>query len=179
MKAIVWRNALAALLILSITACAGMFETGTRRINLVHKPSGERVNAVYWQDGSYDRSVMKKISALMRDRTANDTHPIDPKLIDQLHKLLGALALPETTEIEVTSGYRNPQRNAKLSETNGKVARDSLHTKGQAVDIRIAGISGKAVAAISQTMQAGGVAFYPENKHIHVDTGTVRTWRTR
>jgi uncharacterized protein YcbK (DUF882 family) len=179
MKATVWRNIVAAALLLSLTACAGLFETGVRRIHIVHKPSGERVNAVYWENGSYDRSVMKKVSRLMRDRTADKTHPIDPKLVDQLHKLLAALALPETTEIEVTSGYRDPSRNAKLSETHSGVARESLHTKGKAVDIRIAGVNSKAVAAISQTMQAGGVAWYPKSRHIHVDTGAVRTWGTR
>jgi uncharacterized protein YcbK (DUF882 family) len=179
MKATAWRNIIMLLTLLSLSACAGLFETGVRRIHLVHKPSGERVNAVYWENGSYDRSVMKRISRLMRDRVADDTYPIDPKLIDQLHKLVAALALPETTEIEVTSGYRNPERNKKLSDTHGNVARESLHTKGKAVDIRIPGVNGKAVAAISQTMQAGGVAWYPKSRHIHVDTGAVRTWGVR
>lgn len=179
MKAIPLRNLLCLALLFALAACSSMFERGTRSINIVHPPSGERVAGVYWQDGSYVKPVMRKINRLFRDRAANREEEIDPKLIDQIHKLLSALALPEDTEVQLTSGFRDPARNHKLADKNNGVARESLHTKGQAADIRIKGIDGKAVAAVAKTMQHGGVSYYPKSRHIHVDTGDVRSWNPR
>jgi len=28
-------------------------------------------------------------------------------------------------------------------------------------------------------MQRGGVAYYPEDNHVHVDLGNIRSWKTR
>lgn len=164
--------------LLVVTACAG--RTGSaHHINIVHKASGERVDAVYWDGSGYDRSTMKKINKLFRDRVTGEVYEIDPQLIALIDELLSALALPPGTEVQLTSGFRSFQRNAELAQKNENVARQSYHTKGQAADIKIPGINGKAVAAVAQTIQGGGVAFYAKTGHIHVDTGTVRTWKTK
>ena len=47
---------------------------------------------------------------------------------------------------------------------------------GWAVDFRIEGVKGKAICEIAKTMQRGGVAYYPEDNHVHVDLGNIRTW---
>jgi uncharacterized protein YcbK (DUF882 family) len=164
-------------LIFFLTSCAS-FETGTRRINIVAQGTKERVQTVYWQDGRYEKTALREINRLFRDRTANKEYEIDPKLIDQIHALLSALALPEDTEVVLTSGYREPARNAELASRNKDVAQGSLHTKGKAADIKIAGVSPKAVAAVAKTMQGGGVAWYPKTGHIHVDTGGIRSWKS-
>lgn len=171
--------ALIAVLFLATACAATSGGAEAKRINLWHKPSGERVQAIYWADGSYNRATMRKINQLFRDRTTGEVHPIDPNLIRLIDELLSALALPAGTEVELTSGFRSPSRNADLAERNENVARQSYHTKGQAADIRIAGVNGKAVSAVAQTIQGGGVAFYPKSGHIHVDTGTVRTWKPK
>lgn len=136
------------------------------------------MRTVYWQDGRYEKVAMREINKLFRDRTANEEIEIDPKLIDQIYFLLNALALPEDTEVVLTSGYRTPARNRDLAKKNRDVAEHSLHTKGKAADIKIAGVSAKAVAAIAKTMQGGGVSWYPKTGHIHVDTGAVRAWKS-
>lgn len=161
-----------------LAGCAGFWGGGgpPRQINIVHKPSSERVQAVYY-DGDYRRSVLKQINQLFRDRRTGEVHKIDPKLLDLMTELLSALALPPDTEIELTSGFRSPKSQADLVQKQESSARRSLHTTGQAADIRIKGVNGKAVAAVAQTIQGGGVAFYPKTGHIHIDTGAVRTWR--
>lgn len=163
------------LLVFLVTSCAG---GPPRQINIVHKPSGERVSGTYYS-GGYDGAMMTRINQLFRDRETGEVHKIDPKLIDMIDNVLGALALPPGTEVELTSGFRSPSRNAKLAQRDRSVARESLHTTGHAADIRIPGVEGKAVAAIARTMQGGGVAYYPKSRHIHVDTGAVRTWAAR
>ncbi|MGE3769813.1 MAG: YcbK family protein [Bdellovibrionales bacterium] len=178
MPATTLRNLVAFAALLAATSCAS-YESGSRYINLVYYPGGERVKGIYKTNGSYDKSMMRRINTLFRDRTANEEEEIDPRLIDQINDLLSALALPEDTEVQLVSGFRDPQRNAELARTNKSVARESLHTKGQAADIRIEGISANAVAAVAKTMQGGGVSYYPKTNHIHVDTGAVRSWTAR
>ena len=152
---------------------------GTRVINIVNFKTGERVYGAYAHDGHYDRDVMERISHLFRDQTTHEEHPIDPHLIDVMEELLSALALPQDTQIELTSGYRTPEHQADMAQRDENAARKSLHTTGQAADIRIPGVKGKAIGAVAQTMQKGGVCYYPKTGHIHVDTGRVRTWEAK
>jgi len=148
----------------------------TRRIVLEYPYTGEKLDVVYYHNGTYDAAVMGKINDLMRDRHANVVGTIDPELIDYMVDIRTRLGLPPTVVFDVLSGYRTPETNAKLAQTNGNVAKESLHMHGWAVDFRITGVSGKAICAIAETMQRGGVAYYPEDNHVHVDLGNIRTW---
>jgi uncharacterized protein YcbK (DUF882 family) len=120
--------------------------------------------------------AMDQIDRLMRDRHANVVGKIDPELIDYLVDIRTRLGLPQTVVFQILSGYRTPETNARLSISNGNVAKESLHMHGWAVDFRIEGVNGKAICAIAETMQRGGVAYYPEDNHVHVDLGNIRTW---
>ncbi|HYE50620.1 MAG TPA: DUF882 domain-containing protein [Azospirillaceae bacterium] len=186
------RRCLAALALLLLAACAGGRPPGVpepvpelpplpdlRRIVLVHQPSGERADVVYWHNGAYDPRAMEKVSLLLRDRTAGKIGAIDPLLLDFLFDLLYRTGLPPTTEIHVYSGYRAPETNAKLVKANPQAARESFHMQGKAVDVKVPILPGAAIAEIAKTMQRGGAAYYPSTGHTHVDTGPVRTWRTR
>jgi uncharacterized protein YcbK (DUF882 family) len=112
----------------------------------------------------------------MRDRHAGVVGKIDPELVDYLVDIRKRLDLPQTVPFQILSGYRTPETNARLAITNGNVAKESLHMRGWAVDFRIDGVSGKAICEIAKTMQRGGVAYYPEDNHVHVDLGNIRTW---
>jgi len=147
-----------------------------RRIVLVYPYTKETLNVVYFHDGGYDASVMDKIDRLMRDRHEDVAGKIDPELVDYMVDMRKRLGLPETVPFQVLSGYRTPETNAHLAISNGNVAKESLHMHGWAVDFRIEGVNGKAICEIAKTMQRGGVAYYPEDNHVHVDLGNIRTW---
>lgn len=153
---------------------------GTRTIHIHAAHTNERVAGTYAHDGHYDAALLEQLAKLFRDRTTGEVHAIDPRLIEVIYNLLSALALPETTEVELTSGFRSPGRQAELAQRNENFARRSLHTTGQAADLKIPGIlngrGGSAIGEIAKTLQGGGVAYYPKTGHIHVDTGAVRTW---
>ena len=151
----------------------------TRRIVLAYPYGGEKVDVVYFAKGRHDPAAMKKINTLMRDRHANITGKIDPELIDYLVDIRKRLSLPENVPFQILSGYRSPKTNARLARSNGNVAKESLHMHGWAVDFRIDGVNGKAICEIAKTMQRGGVAYYPEDNHLHVDLGNIRTWHER
>ncbi|HYC05906.1 MAG TPA: DUF882 domain-containing protein [Azospirillaceae bacterium] len=150
-----------------------------RRIVLVHQPSGEKADVVYWFNGQYDPRAMERVKLVLRDRNDGTVGEIDPLLLDFLFDLLYRTGLPSSTEIHVYSGYRSPQTNARLVKANPQAARESFHMQGKAVDIKVPILPGAAIAEIAKTMQRGGAAYYPSTGHTHVDTGPVRTWRTR
>jgi len=150
-----------------------------RSIVLVHPPSAERLNLTYYQNGRYDSESMRAIDRLFRDRHTGKIGSVDPELIDYLVDVRTRLGLPPTVVFEILSGYRSERTNEKLRDSNKQVAKESLHCHGWAVDFRIKGVNGNAVAEIAKTMQRGGVSYYPSSNHVHVDLGNIRTWATR
>jgi uncharacterized protein YcbK (DUF882 family) len=140
-----------------------------RSIVLQHPWQKDRVHVAYRRGGEYDAQALAAVSDLFRDRRTGEVHPIDPRLLDLLWDLRAALGLPETHPVHVVSGYRSP--------TAAKSG--SLHTRGEAADIRIPGVPGYKVAAATAEIARGGWAHYPGTDHVHVDVGPVRTWAAR
>jgi uncharacterized protein YcbK (DUF882 family) len=76
----------------------------------------------------------------------------------------------------VVSGYRSPETNAFLRMTSRGIAKNSLHTDGKAIDIRLPGYELKTVQRAALDLQVGGVGYYPDSDFVHVDVGRVRYW---
>jgi uncharacterized protein YcbK (DUF882 family) len=81
-----------------------------------------------------------------------------------------------TGEIHVISGYRSPEYNAQLVKRSRRVARNSLHIEGQAIDFYIPGVGLRELRHAALKLQYGGVGFYPRAKFVHLDCGPFRTW---
>ncbi|MDG1335261.1 MAG: DUF882 domain-containing protein, partial [Tateyamaria sp.] len=77
---------------------------------------------------------------------------------------------------KLLSGYRSPQTNAMLRTRNRKVAKNSLHMKGQAADLRLSTRSVGQMARAAQACNSGGVGKYSSSNFVHMDCGVVRTW---
>lgn len=151
----------------------------SKSIVLVHTKSGERLNVTYFANGAYNPEALRQIDFLFRDRNVNAVGKIDPELIDYLVDIRTRLGLPPTVVFEILSGYRSRVTNERLRDSNGQVAKESLHVHGWAVDFRIRNVNGRAIAEIAKTMQRGGVSYYPSSNHVHVDLGNIRTWNTK
>jgi uncharacterized protein YcbK (DUF882 family) len=59
------------------------------------------------------------------------------------------------------------------------VAEHSQHMLAKAIDIRVPGVSTRALRNAALALHAGGVGFYPVSQFVHVDVGPVRTWSFR
>jgi uncharacterized protein YcbK (DUF882 family) len=150
-----------------------------RRIIVVCPYSDEKLDVVYYHNGDYDAAVMQKINVLFRDRKANVVGKIDPELIDYLVDIRTRLGLPNTIVFQILNGYRTRATNDAMCRRDTNAAKESYHMHGWAVDFRVVGVNGRAMAEIAKTMQRGGVAYYPDDNHIHVDLGNIRTWKTK
>jgi uncharacterized protein YcbK (DUF882 family) len=145
-----------------------------RRITFHHLHTGERLSGVYWANGRYVPDFLTAVNRVLRDHHDGSIHKIDPRLLDILRLLRSRLDTKQP--IEVICGYRSPQTNAKLVAATDGVARNSLHMRGMAIDLRISGRRLNQVRRAARSLRAGGVGYYPRSNFVHVDTGDVRYW---
>src|SRR5208337_709663 len=112
-----------------------------------------------------------------RDHRTGDAHPFDPRLFDLLYDLIRSLN-DTGGEIDVICGYRTPWSNEFLRTRSAHtgVARHSLHTQAEAIDIRLPGIPTSAVRDAALRLRRGGVGYYSSSDFVHVDVGPVRHW---
>lgn len=146
----------------------------SRRLHVVSAHTGEELNVVYYTHGIHIDENIAQLNHLMRDRRANVTKAIDTNLYDQLFMLIQVLGTNEP--VNVLSGYRTPETNAKLRKRSSGVAKYSLHMEGKAADIYVPGISAKQLQRAALDMNAGGVGYYSKSNFVHIDTGQVRNW---
>lgn len=145
-----------------------------RVLRLFNVHTGERYEGPFWSRGRFVSAGLDQINYLLRDYRIGESLPIDPLAIDFMHSVYVQL---ETAEpIQILSGYRSPETNAKLAKNSGNVARNSLHMKGQAIDFRVPGHSANKLRKLAVATRRGGVGYYRESDFIHIDTGAVRHW---
>lgn len=126
--------------------------------------------------------VSSEANWFMRDHRRGEPAQMDPKLFDFLLRLQGAIKArhPQlNVEYHVISGYRAPATNEGLRGAGGGQAQNSLHTTGQAIDIRVPGLSTRELRDIATCLQLGGVGYYAADDFVHVDTGRFRVWPSR
>ena len=145
-----------------------------RRLAFYNTHTGERLKITYWEEGQYIDQALGQIDHLLRDHLANETKEIAPKLLDLLCAIRSRLDSREP--FHVISGYRSNSTNAYLRAHSSGVAENSLHTVGQAVDIRLPGRDLRTLRKAAVELKGGGVGFYPKSDFVHVDIGGVRYW---
>ncbi len=145
-----------------------------RRLKMYSGRTGENIDMIYWIEGEYIKESLKEINYFMRDWRQNSATKMDTRTIDIMS---AAHNLMKTTEpYMLLSGYRSPKTNAMLRSRSGGVAKNSLHMKGQAADLRLKSRSVGQMARAAAACSAGGVGRYSRSDFVHMDCGTVRTW---
>ncbi|MCS7196672.1 MAG: DUF882 domain-containing protein [Aquificaceae bacterium] len=152
---------------------SGGIREGARMLNLYALNTGESLRMVYWMDGVYIEGALREINHLLRDHRSGEVTHIDLKLLDLLYLIT---RLSERERIVVISGYRSPETNAYLHRKKRGVAKESYHSLGKAVDVRIEGMSLQSLRDIALSLRAGGVGYYPRSGFVHLDTGAFRYW---
>jgi uncharacterized protein YcbK (DUF882 family) len=145
-----------------------------RRLRLYSGRTGESLDAVYWIEGEYITPVLKEINYFMRDWRNDKAVKMDPRNFDIMaasHRLLDV-----NEPYMLLSGYRSPETNAMLRSQSSGVARNSLHVKGLAADLRLKSRSVKQLSEAAASCGAGGVGRYSRSNFVHMDCGSVRVW---
>ncbi len=145
-----------------------------RRIRMYSGRTGESIDTIYWIEDEYVQPALDEISHFMRDWRSNTAKAIDVRTIDIIaasHNLL------ETDESYLlVSGYRTEKTNRMLRSRSRLVAKNSLHIKGMAADLRLNSRSVSQMARAAQTCKGGGVGRYTRMNFVHMDCGPIRSW---
>lgn len=171
--------AFAASVVIAAPTCSNAFgflrgAGDVRRIRMYSGRTGENLDTIYWIEGEYIPEALAEITYFMRDWREDKTKDIDPRTIDVAaasHRLL------EVSEpYMMLSGYRTAQTNALLRAKSRGVARNSLHIRGQAADLRLRSRSVAQIYRAATACEAGGVGKYSRSNFVHMDSGPIRTW---
>jgi uncharacterized protein YcbK (DUF882 family) len=136
-------------------ARAAVAQGAARKLAFHSLHTGEKLAATYWENGRYLADGLREIDHVLRDfRTGMEYE--------------GATS--------VISGYRCPATNAMLAARSKRVAKNSYHVLGMAIDLRLPGRQLATVRDSAKALASGGVGYYPNSDFVHVDTGPVRAW---
>ncbi len=145
-----------------------------RRIKMYSGRTGERIDMIYWVEGKYIKESVQEVHRFMRDWRTNDVKFIDLRTIDVMaaaHNLLDS-----SEPYMLLSGYRSPKTNNMLRARSKGVAKNSLHMKGQAADLRLSSRSVSQVSRAAAACKGGGVGRYSGSNFVHMDCGPLRVW---
>ncbi len=160
----------------TLSKAAGYIRGGgdIRRLRMYSGRTGERLDTIYWIEGTYLAEAVREINAFMRDWRNGQAVQIDTRTVDIMaasHRLMDA-----NEPYMLLSGYRSPATNAMLRAQSSGVARNSLHMRGQAADLRLDSRSVNQMARAALSCGAGGVGRYSRSNFVHMDCGPVRSW---
>ncbi len=145
-----------------------------RRLAVMNRNTGESINDIYWQDGSFVPETLERINWVMRDHNNDQTGEISTHLLNLLNRI--RVTLDTDAAFEITSGFRSLETNRRLMRESG-AARNSLHLNGLAADCRLQGYSLSGLSKCAKSLKQGGVGSYSRRSTVHIDVGPVRSWR--
>ncbi|PZO83335.1 MAG: hypothetical protein DI626_09095, partial [Micavibrio aeruginosavorus] len=125
------------------------------------------------------RSCKASFNKFARDWRNGQKINMDDGLLLKIERLCLHLAQSgkHVKQIDIISAYRSKATNEMLRETRGGQAKNSLHTYGKALDIKISGLSISSLFnACCKAIGNGGVGKYTKSGFVHIDTGNQRRW---
>jgi uncharacterized protein YcbK (DUF882 family) len=147
--------------------------TDVRSLAFYHTHTDERLRIDYFASGTYIPESLSALNRLLRDFRTEELCDMDVRLFDTLHALN---RLCGGGTFEIISGFRSPGTNEMLRGRSGGVASGSLHMKGRAIDVRLAGRDTGALRNAALKLAQGGVGYYAKSDFVHLDTGAPRAW---
>jgi len=145
------------------------------RLRLYATSVKERLEVTYRDaSGTLDPQALQAINYLLRCHATGEVGTIDVDVLDFLGVVDGRLG--GDREVHVISGFRSREYNDWLARRSRRVARDSLHLRGRAIDLRIPGVAARSVRQVALRVAQGGVGYYPRAGFVHLDSGPFRHW---
>jgi hypothetical protein len=120
-------------------------------------------------DGTTPEQVPMQNRAFTRPQTVAIRKGVDIENIGEgPRKIVGALSQLEIPGLEIVSGFRDPQRNARVGGAKG-----SQHIHGNAIDVNITNLTPEQRQVVIDTAIANGakgMGIYPGGRSLHFDT---------
>lgn len=146
---------------------------GTRTLSFYHAHRKDRLTVTFRRNGRYVASALKQLNYYLRDWRNDEQIRMDPRLFDviwETYRMVGA-----RQPVTVLSSYRSSKTNSMLRRRSRRVAKNSQHMYGKAMDVRFPGVNMHRVREAAFKLQRGGVGWY-RSGFVHLDVGSVRAW---
>lgn len=128
------------------------------RLHHVHQQRSLTVQLLDEQ-GRVRRAALRDLRKFLACHKTGANHPIHWRLASML---LSISTHWPTRTIVVHSGYRDPRVSHHAKRSN--------HTRGRAIDIRIPGVSNRALfSALRRSFRNIGLGYYPNSSFVHLD----------
>lgn len=146
---------------------------GNGIVRLFNYHLGEFIDLKFREEGQLIPEALVLANQFLRSRGNLQEKNIDTKLLDLADHLQDHFG---ADTIEIISAYRDRELNNSLVKNGHNVSPKSLHTEGRALDIHIDEVREETLRSYLQSLNFGGLGFYPALDFVHVDSGPVREW---
>ena len=148
------------------------FSLNLRNANTSETYSYRIKSALFDNELNYD-----VLDYFFRDWRENKTIQMDRGVIKNFLKICEALlGADRELEVDITSGYRTQKTNEKLRQNSSRVAKNSMHLVGRAIDFKVKNRSIENLEQVAKKLTPGGLGVY--SGFVHIDTGPHRRWKT-
>ena len=145
------------------------------QIKLINSNTKQKISFKFQKEHKLTTSEIWALNDLLKDWRTGEIKKIDFIVLRDFLKVCAVCSQKnEVLTVNVHSGYRSKETNENLRRNSYKVAKNSLHILGKAIDFSIDGISSKRLAKIVRTHSHGGVGSY--KNFVHLDSGPKRSW---
>lgn len=115
------------------------------------------------------------LNNFLKDWRTNEIRNIDTVVLNDFLKVCSLCAVEnKVLKVNVHSGFRSKETNEYLRRRSYKVAKNSMHILGKAIDFSIPEIGSRSLAKIVRANTQGGVGSY--QNFVHLDSGPKRYW---
>ena len=147
------------------------FSLNLRNVNTSETYSYRIKAAFFDSELNYD-----VLDYFFRDWRENKTIRMDRGVIKNFLKICESLlGSDRELEVDITSGYRTKKTNEILRQNSSRVAKNSMHLIGRAIDFKVRNRSIQNLEGVAKKLTPGGLGVY--SGFIHIDTGPYRRWR--
>ena len=145
------------------------------QIKLINSNTKQKISFKFQKEHKLTTSEIWALNDLLKDWRTGEIKKIDFIVLRDFLKVCAVCSKKnEVLTVNVHSGYRSKETNENLRRNSYKVAKNSLHILGKAIDFSIDGINSKRLAKIVRTHSHGGGGSY--KTFVHLDSGPKRSW---
>ena len=144
-------------------------------LNLINANTKDEVTFHFGKNHRLRSQEVFKLNHFLKDWRTNEIKKFDAIVLNDFLKICSLCSgRSGALKVSVHSGFRSKETNEYLRRKSHKVARNSMHILGKAIDFSIPGMSAQHLTKIVKANTKGGVGSYPT--FVHLDSGPQRSW---
>ncbi|MDB4197650.1 DUF882 domain-containing protein [Ascidiaceihabitans sp.] len=145
------------------------------KVDMINSNTKQKISLKFQKEHKLTSNQISELNDLLKDWRTNEIKEIDFIVLRDFLKVCATCSKKnEVLTVNVHSGYRSKKTNESLRRGSYKVAKNSMHILGKAIDFSVDGKSPKQLAKIVRANTLGGVGSY--TNFVHLDSGPYRSW---